>query len=169
MTKSVSVVSKRVSSFWNLHLPLYKFVLSPFKKIIDNKKTRDPREVTQGAAGSVGGFEPAQTESENTAREWHLKVHVLKLFRYTPEEREGFCGVALSGRGADVSRCQGTVAAIRRGTGGVEVVQCKAGLLVRMNGLIQVGKSRVRGYRTTKNPISMISLIGAKLKFPLPV
>ena len=42
------------------------------------------------------------------------------------------------------------------------------GILEGMNSLIQAAKSRARGYRTNKNFITMIYLLGAKLNFPLP-
>ena len=42
------------------------------------------------------------------------------------------------------------------------------GILEGMNSLIQAAKSRARGYRTNKNFITMIYLLGSKLNFPLP-
>lgn len=42
------------------------------------------------------------------------------------------------------------------------------GTLEGINSLIQAAKARARGYRTTKNLISMIYLIGGKLNFGLP-
>lgn len=42
------------------------------------------------------------------------------------------------------------------------------GLLEGLNSLIQAAKARARGYRTTKNLITMIYLIGGKLDFRLP-
>ncbi|MDO8946698.1 MAG: transposase, partial [Desulfocapsaceae bacterium] len=37
-----------------------------------------------------------------------------------------------------------------------------------INSLIQAAKAKARGYRTTKNLIAMIYLIGGKLNFGLP-
>jgi transposase len=42
------------------------------------------------------------------------------------------------------------------------------GVLEGINSLIQAAKARARGYRTTKNLIAMIYLIGGNLKFGLP-
>ena len=42
------------------------------------------------------------------------------------------------------------------------------GILEGINSLIQAAKAKARGYRTTKNLIAMIYLIGGKLKFGLP-
>ncbi len=42
------------------------------------------------------------------------------------------------------------------------------GILEGINSLIQAAKARARGYRTTKNLITMIYLIGGKLQFHLP-
>ena len=43
-----------------------------------------------------------------------------------------------------------------------------SGLLEAINGLIQAAKARARGYRTTRNFISVTYLIAGKLKFDLP-
>ena len=42
------------------------------------------------------------------------------------------------------------------------------GILEGINSLIQAVKARARGYRTVKNLITMIYLIGGKLEFGLP-
>lgn len=42
------------------------------------------------------------------------------------------------------------------------------GILEAINSLVQAAKARARGYRTTKNLITMIYLIAGKLKFNLP-
>ncbi len=42
------------------------------------------------------------------------------------------------------------------------------GILEGINSLVQAAKARARGYRTTKNFIAMIYLVGGKLNFGLP-
>jgi len=42
------------------------------------------------------------------------------------------------------------------------------GILEGINSLIQAAKDKARGYRTMKNLITMICLIGGKLEFRLP-
>ena len=42
------------------------------------------------------------------------------------------------------------------------------GMMEGFNSLVQAAKARVRGYRTTKNLIAMIYMIGGKLNFGLP-
>jgi len=42
------------------------------------------------------------------------------------------------------------------------------GILAGLNSLVQSAKSRARGYRSTRNLIAMIYLIGGRLKFALP-
>jgi hypothetical protein len=42
------------------------------------------------------------------------------------------------------------------------------GVLEGINSLIQAAKARARGYRTTRNLIAMIYLIGGNIKFGLP-
>jgi len=43
------------------------------------------------------------------------------------------------------------------------------GMLEGFNSLVQAAKARARGYRTTRNLIAMIYLIGGKLNFGLPI
>mgnify|MGYP000057369368 CR=1 FL=1 len=42
------------------------------------------------------------------------------------------------------------------------------GLLEGINSLVQAAKAKARGYRSTKNLITMVYLISGKLRFPLP-
>jgi transposase len=42
------------------------------------------------------------------------------------------------------------------------------GILEGINSLVQAAKARARGYRTTKNLITMIYMIAGKLDFSLP-
>jgi transposase len=42
------------------------------------------------------------------------------------------------------------------------------GVLEGINSLVQAAKARARGYRTTRNLITMVYLIAGKLKFALP-
>ncbi|WP_435549402.1 transposase, partial [Desulfobacterium sp. N47] len=42
------------------------------------------------------------------------------------------------------------------------------GILEGINSLIQAAKAKARGYRTIKNLITIIYLIGGKLEFRLP-
>lgn len=42
------------------------------------------------------------------------------------------------------------------------------GILEGINGLVQAAKARSRGYRTTRNLITMIYLIAGKLRYDLP-
>nr|WP_218669697.1 transposase [Ferroacidibacillus organovorans] len=44
-------------------------------------------------------------------------------------------------------------------------LKCKTnGLIEAINGLIQAAKRKARGYRTTRNLITMIYLVGAKIE-----
>mgnify|MGYP001764607647 CR=1 FL=1 len=49
-----------------------------------------------------------------------------------------------------------------------QVVLGSNGILEGLNSLVQSAKSRARGYRSTRNLIAMIYLIGGRLKFALP-
>ena len=46
--------------------------------------------------------------------------------------------------------------------------QIRTGVLEGINSLVQAAKARARGYRTSRNLITMIYLIAGKLKFDLP-
>ena len=107
-----------------------------------------------------------------TTRAWHLKLNFQELFQQTPDEAEGFLKRwyfwATHSQLAPMKRAAAT---IRRHWNGILrwfTSKINHGILEGMNSLIQAAKSRARGYRTTKNLITMIYLLGAKLNFSLP-
>ena len=107
-----------------------------------------------------------------TARAWHIKLNFQELFQQSPEEAEGvlkrWSFWATHSRLEPIKRAAAT---IRRHWEGILrwfTSKLTNGILEGMNSLIQAAKSRARGYRTNKNLITMIYLLGAKLNFPLP-
>ena len=107
-----------------------------------------------------------------TARAWHLKLNFQELFQQPPEEAQAFLKRwyfwATHSRLEPMKRAAAT---IRRHWEGILrwfSSRLSNGILEGMNSLIQAAKSRARGYRTTKNLIAMIYLLGAKLYFALP-
>ena len=106
-----------------------------------------------------------------TARAWHIKVNFQELFQQRPEEAQAFLKRwyfwATHSRLEPIKRAAAT---IRRHWDGILrwfSSRLSNGILEGLNSLIQAAKSRARGYRTTKNLIAMIYLLGAKLKFAL--
>ena len=107
-----------------------------------------------------------------TARAWHIKLNFQELFQQSPEEAQAFLKRwyfwATHSRLEPIKRAAAT---IRRHWDGILrwfTSRLTNGILEGINSLIQAAKSRARGYRTTKNLIAMIYLLGAKLDFALP-
>ena len=107
-----------------------------------------------------------------TARAWHIKLNFQEFFQQKPEDAEAFLKRwyfwATHSRLEPIKRAAAT---IRRHWDGILrwfTSRLTNGILEGLNSLIQAAKSRARGYRTTRNLIAMISLIGARLNFALP-
>ena len=107
-----------------------------------------------------------------TTRAWHLKLNFQELFQQTPDEAEGFLKRwYFWATHSQLEPMKRAAATIRRHWNGILrwfTSKINNGILEGMNSLIQAAKSRARGYRTTKNLITMIYLLGAKLNFSLP-
>ena len=107
-----------------------------------------------------------------TARAWHLKLNFQELFQQKPDEAEGFLKRwYFWATHSQLGPMKRAAATIRRHWNGILSwfsSKINNGILEGMNSLIQAAKSRARGYRTTKNLITMIYLLGAKLNFALP-
>ena len=107
-----------------------------------------------------------------TTRAWHLKLNFQELFQQTPDEAEGFLKRwYFWATHSQLEPMKRAAATIRRHWNGILrwfTSKINNGILEGMNSLIQAAKSRARGYRTTKNRITMIYLLGAKLNFSLP-
>ena len=102
----------------------------------------------------------------------HIKLNFQEFFQQKPEDAEAFLKRwyfwATHSRLEPIKRAAAT---IRRHWDGILrwfTSRLTNGILEGLNSLIQAAKSRARGYRTTRNLIAMISLIGARLNFALP-
>jgi transposase len=107
-----------------------------------------------------------------TVRAYHLKLNFQELFTKSKEEAELYLKKwyfwATHSRLEPIKKAAATIkrhwdGILRWFTSGVN-----NGILEGLNSLIQSAKSKARGYRTTKNLIAMIYLIGGRLKFTLP-
>ena len=107
-----------------------------------------------------------------TSRAYHIRLNFQELFNQSPETAETFLKKwyfwATHSR---LEPMKDAAYTIRRHWDGVLQwfkSQMNNGILEGINSLIQAAKAKARGYRTTKNLIAMIYLIGGKFNFGLP-
>jgi len=107
-----------------------------------------------------------------TSRAYHIRLNFQELFNQSPETAETFLKKwyfwATHSR---LEPMKDAACTIKRHWDGVLQwfkSQINNGILEGINSLIQAAKAKARGYRTTKNLIAMIYLIGGKLNFGLP-
>ncbi len=107
-----------------------------------------------------------------TSRAYHIRLNFQELFNQSPETAEAFLKKwyfwATHSR---LEPMKDAAYTIRRHWDGVLhwfKSQMNNGILEGINSLIQAAKAKARGYRTTKNLIAMIYLIGGKFNFGLP-
>ena len=132
---------------------------------------KNPENLREGQREQLAAL-PLPRLNLKTARAWHIKLSFQELIQQSPEEAERFLKRwyfwATHSRLEPMKRAAAT---IRRHWEGILrwfTSKLTNGILEGMNSLIQAAKSRARGYRTNKNLITMIYLLGAKLNFPLP-
>lgn len=107
-----------------------------------------------------------------TARAYHIRLNFQELWQQYPEQAEAFLKKWYFW--ATHSRLQPIIEAahtIKRHWQGVLrwfTSQITNGILEGINSLVQAAKARARGYRSTRNFITMIYLLAGKLKFDLP-
>ena len=107
-----------------------------------------------------------------TSRAYHIKLNFQELYTQHPSTAEAFLKRwyfwATHSRLEPIKEAAYT---IKRHWDGVLRwfnSNINNGILEGINSLIQAAKARARGYRTTRNFIAMIYLIGGKLNFSLP-
>lgn len=107
-----------------------------------------------------------------TARAYHIRLNFQELFKQDPDDAEGFLKKwyfwATHSRLEPIKEAAYTIK--RHWDGILRWFQSNInnGTLEGINSLIQAAKARARGYRTTRNLITMVYLIGGKLNFNLP-
>ncbi len=107
-----------------------------------------------------------------TSRAYHIRLNFQELFNQSPETAKTFLKKwyfwATHSR---LEPMKDAAYTIKRHWDGVLQwfkSQMNNGILEGINSLIQAAKAKARGYRTTKNLIAMIYLIGGKFNFGLP-
>jgi len=107
-----------------------------------------------------------------TMKAYHILLNFQELWNQTPQDAEMFLKKwyfwATHSRLEAIKEAAYTIK--RHWTGILRWFKSKInnGILEAINSLVQAAKARARGYRTTKNLITMIYLIAGKLKFNLP-
>ena len=108
-----------------------------------------------------------------TSRAYHIRLNFQDFFTQSPETAELFLKKWYFW--ATHSKLQPIIAAaytIKRHWDGVLRwfhSRISNGMLEGFNSLIQSAKARARGYRTNRNLIAMVYLIGGKLNFGVPI
>jgi len=107
-----------------------------------------------------------------TARAYHIRLNFQEFWNQPIQEAETFLKRwyfwATHSRLEPIKKSAYT---IKRHWAGILrwfTSKINNGILEGINSLIQAAKAKARGYRTTKNLINMIYLIGGKLEFRLP-
>ena len=107
-----------------------------------------------------------------TSRAYHIKLNFQELFNQPAEGAEDYLKKwyfwATHSRLEPIKQAANTIK--RHWNGVLRWFQSgiNNGILEGINSLIQAAKARARGYRTTRNLITIIYLLGGKLNFGLP-
>jgi len=107
-----------------------------------------------------------------TMRAYHIRLNFQELWNQTVEDAERFLKKwyfwATHSRLEPIQEAASTIK--RHWTGILRWFKSRInnGVLEAINSLVQAAKARARGYRTTKNLITMIYLIAGKFDFNLP-
>ena len=132
---------------------------------------KNPQNLTQKQADKLNSLIVKKLNLKTT-RAYHIKLNFQEIFNQPLEAAEPLLKKWFFW--ATHSRLQPIIDAaytIKRHWNGVLQwfkSQITNGILEGLNSLIQSAKSRARGYRTNKNLIAMIYLIGGKFDFGLP-
>jgi len=107
-----------------------------------------------------------------TVRAYHIRMNFQELWQQSPHTSEAFLKKwyfwATHSRLEPMKEAAYTVKRHWDGILRWFTSKINNAILEGINSLIQAAKARARGYRTTKNLITMIYLIGGKLQFKLP-
>jgi len=107
-----------------------------------------------------------------TVRAYHLRLNFQAFWTQPAEKAEAFLRQwffwATHSRLEPMRQAAYTIKAHWDGVLRWFTSRISTGVLEGINSLVQAAKARARGYRTTRNFITMIYLIAGKLKFALP-
>ncbi|MCP4474828.1 MAG: ISL3 family transposase, partial [Gammaproteobacteria bacterium] len=134
-------------------------------------RLKNPQNLTKKQADKLNSL-PVEKLNLKTSRAYHIKLNFQEIFNQSLESAESMLKKRFFR--ATHSRLQPVIDAaytIKRHWNGVLQwfkSQITNGILEGINSLIQAAKAGARGYRTNRNLIAMIYLIGGKFDFGLP-
>jgi len=132
---------------------------------------KNPENLKVSQVGTLEGLTVKKLNLK-TSRAYHIRLNFQELFSQPPQMAEAYLKKwyfwATHSRLEPIKQAAYTIK--RHWDGVLRWFQSNInnGILEGINSLIQAAKAKVRGYRTTRNLITMIYLIGGKLNFRLP-
>ena len=186
---SPAFISGVETSFPEAHLTFDKFhIMKILNEAVDKVRRQEQQERPELARTrylwlkNPDNLKPVQAETIEkltvrklnlkTSRSYHIRLNFQEFFTQPAETAEAFLKKwyfwATHSRLAPIKEAAYTIK--RHWDGILRWFQSRInnGILEGINSLIQAAKARARGYRTTRNLITMIYLIGGKLNFDLP-
>ena len=132
---------------------------------------KNPENLKLSQVGTLEGLTVKKLNLK-TSRAYHIRLNFQELFSQPPQIAEAYLKKwyfwATHSRLEPIKQAAYTIK--RHWDGVLRWFQSNInnGILEGINSLIQAAKAKARGYRTTRNLITMIYLIGGKLDFRLP-
>ena len=186
---SPAFISGVETSFPEAHLTFDKFhIMKILNEAVDKVRRQEQQERPELARTrylwlkNPDNLKPVQAETIEkltvrklnlkTSRSYHIRLNFQEFFTQPAETAEAFLKKwyfwATHSRLEPIKEAAYTIK--RHWDGILRWFQSRInnGILEGINSLIQAAKARARGYRTTRNLITMIYLIGGKLNFDLP-
>lgn len=132
---------------------------------------KNPGNLKENQAATLAALQ-VKNLNLKTARAYHIRLNFQEFWNQPLQEAEAFLKKwyfwATHSRLEPIKKAAYT---IKRHWDGILrwfTSKINNGILEGINSLIQAAKAKARGYRTMKNLITMIYLIGSKLQFRLP-
>jgi transposase len=132
---------------------------------------KNPGNLKENQAATLAALQ-VKNLNLKTVRAYHIRLNFQEFWNQPLQEAEAFLKKwyywATHSRLEPIKKAAYT---IKRHWDGILrwfTSKINNGILEGINSLIQAAKAKARGYRTTKNLITMIYLIGGKLEFRLP-
>lgn len=132
---------------------------------------KNPKNLTEGQIQLISNLVPKKLNLK-TARAYHMKLSFQDVFQQPQDMAEAFLKKWYFW--ATHSRLQPMIEAartVKRHWDGILrwfISRITNGILEGINSLIQAAKAKARGYRSTRNFITMVYLVAGKLEFGLP-
>ena len=186
---SPSFISGVEKFFPNAHLTFDKFhIMKVINEAVDEVRRQEQKDRPELFRTryiwlkNIENLNPSQTEildeltvkklNLKTSRAYHIKLNFQELFSQPPQMAEAYLKKwyfwATHSRLEPIKKAAYTIK--RHWDGVLQWFHSGVnnGILEGINSVIQAAKARARGYRTTRNIVTIIYLIAGKLNFGLP-